>query len=516
MEQFLDYRMVEDRSVVEQANEIHVLAKDLQCCSKKKPCVLPDKFVAGGIISKLPPSWRDFATSLKHKRQEFSIDALIGTLDVEEKARAKDTRVRPGVGGSANLVQKNNNARTNYKGKGKGKKQPQPQPQIPKAKQTTGFKKNKKGKCYVCASEEHFAGSCPHRKDKDGKSANMVISESAGTSGYGNYLPTVFSVMCSPEWWVDTGANIHVCADISLFSSYQVGGTTSLLIGNGAHARVLGVGTVNLKFTSGKIVQLKNVQHVPTIKKNLVSGSLLCRDGFKLVFESNKCIVSKFGTFVGKGYDSGGLFRFSLDDGCNKVVNNVVNVDESNVWHSRLCHVNFGCMSRLANLSLIPKFTFVKNSKCLVCVGSKQTRKPHMAAEARDLAPLDLIHSDLCEMNGVLTKGGKKYFMTLIDDSIRFCYIYMLKSKDEVFHYFKIYKAEVENQLERKIKRIRSDRGGEYFPNVFISFCEEHGIIHERTPPYSPQSNGVAERKNRTLTDLVNAMLETSRLSKEW
>ena len=92
---------------------------------------------------------------------------------------------------------------------------------------------------------------------------------------------------------------------------------------------------------------------------------------------------------------------------------------------------------RLANLSLIPKFTFVKNSKCHVCVESKQTRKPHMAAEARSLAPLELIHSDLCEMNGVLTKGGKRYFMILIDDCTRFRYIYLLKSKDEALHYFK-------------------------------------------------------------------------------
>ena len=142
-------------------------------------------------------------------------------------------------------------------------------------------------------------------------------------------------------------------------------------MGNGSHARVLGVGTVNLKFTSGKTVQLKNVKHVPTIKKNLVSGSLLCRDGFKLVFESNKYILSKFGTFVGKGYESGGLFRLSLSDVCNKVAYNVINIDESNVRHSRLCHVNFGCMMRLANLSLISKFTFVKNSKCQVCVESK-------------------------------------------------------------------------------------------------------------------------------------------------
>ena len=69
MEQFLDYRMVEDRSMVEQAHEIHTLEKDLKNYSKESPCVLPDKFVAGGIISKIPPSWRYFATSLKHKRQ---------------------------------------------------------------------------------------------------------------------------------------------------------------------------------------------------------------------------------------------------------------------------------------------------------------------------------------------------------------------------------------------------------------------------------------------------------------
>jgi hypothetical protein len=119
-------------------------------------------------------------------------------------------------------------------------------------------------------------------------------------------------------------------------------------------------------------------------------------------------------------------------------------------------------------------------------------------------------------MNGELTKGGKIYFMTFIGDCTRFCYIYLLKSKDEALHYFKIYKVEVENHLKRKIKRLLSDRGGEYFSNDFSEFCAEHDIIHERTPPYSPQSNGIAERKNRTLTDLVNAMLDTAGLSKEW
>jgi hypothetical protein len=69
---------------------------------------------------------------------------------------------------------------------------------------------------------------------------------------------------------------------------------------------------------------------------------------------------------------------------------------------------------------------------------------------ARELAPLDLIHSDICEMNGILTKGGKRYFIIFIDDCTRFCYVYLMKTKDEALHYFKIYKAEVENQLEKK------------------------------------------------------------------
>jgi RIO-like serine/threonine protein kinase len=267
-----------------------------------------------------------------------------------------------------------------------------------------------------------------------------------------------------------------------------------LLMGNGSRAHVLGVGTVILKFTSGKTVPLKSVQHVPSIKKNLVSASMLCRDGYKVVLESNKCVVSKHGTFVGKGYDCGGLFRLSLHDVCNKMVNSVHFSDESDLWHSRFCHASFGCLMRLANLNLIPKFNLVKKSKCHVCVESKQPCKPHKAAEARSLAHLELVHSDLCEMNGILTKGGKRYFLTFIDDSTRFCYVYLL-TKDEAFNYFKTYKAEVENQLERKIKRLRSDRGGEYFSNVFDEFCVEHGIIHERTPPFSPQSNGIVERK---------------------
>jgi hypothetical protein len=109
----------------------------------------------------------------------------------------------------------------------------------------------------------------------------------------------------------------------------------------------------------------------------------------------------------------------------------------ADVWHSHLCHINFGCMSPLSRMSLIPNFSTVKGFKCQACVQAKQPRKPHKAIDERYTTLLELIHSDICEMNGVLTKGGKRYFMTLIDVATKYCYVSLLKTKDEALECFK-------------------------------------------------------------------------------
>ena len=89
--------------------------------------------------------------------------------------------------------------------------------------------------------------------------------------------------------------------------------------------------------------------------------------------------------------------------------------------------------------------------------------------------------------------------------------MYLLKSNDEAIEKFVLYKNEVENQLNKKIKVLRSDRGGEY-ESSFVDVCAQHGIIHETTTPYSPQSNGMVKRKNCTLKEMMNAMLISSGL----
>jgi hypothetical protein len=179
----------------------------------------------------------------------------------------------------------------------------------------------------VCRSPDHWANKCPNRKgikpQPEQKTLNIVVSSSGGeTSGYGN-LSYVLSVFQSTIWWLDSGANVHMCFDASLFSSYQVTRDSSVLMENESHASIRDVDLVDLKLTSGKIVQLKNVQHVPSINKNLVSGSLLCRNDFKVVLESNKFVTSKSGQFISKYYVCRALFHFLVSDCYNKSVNNI-------------------------------------------------------------------------------------------------------------------------------------------------------------------------------------------------
>jgi hypothetical protein len=161
-----------------------------------------------------------------------------------------------------------------------------------KAKQNINFNKKRNKdelSCFVCGEPSYIARKCHQRKGKKGgqRTANVVVSENGGFG----YEHEILLACQSTDWWLDTGANIHVCSDLNLFSTYQVANGCSVLMGNGSRADVQGVVRVDLKLTSRKTLSLKNVHHVSGINRNMISGSLLCCDGFKLVFQSNKFIV---------------------------------------------------------------------------------------------------------------------------------------------------------------------------------------------------------------------------------
>ncbi|GKB28946.1 retrotransposon protein, putative, ty1-copia subclass [Tanacetum coccineum] len=111
-----------------------------------------------------------------------------------------------------------------------------------------------------------------------------------------------------------------------------------------------------------------------------------------------------------------------------------------------------------------------------------------------------------------LSRQGASYFITFTDDYSRYGYVYLLKHKHEVFETFKVFKNEVENQLGKTIKAIRSDRGGEYISQELKDYLKANGIVQQLTPPYTSQHNGVSERRNRTLLDMVRSMMNLTTL----
>jgi hypothetical protein len=275
----------------------------------------------------------------------------------------------------------------------------------------------------------------------------------------------------SSEWWYDSGATIYVCNNKTLFKeNVKAGNGLEVLMGNHNTVKVLGIGTVELILSSGKKLVLTNVYHGLDIKKNLVSAILLSKNGVKAVLESDKLILSKCGLFVSKGYSCNGIYKLSL----------IILL-----WHARLGHLNFKYMKYMSKHGLISYKQDV-HDKCEICIESKIRKKPFPSTN-RDSQLLELVHSDICELNGILTKGGKRYFITFIDNFSRYTYVYLMRNKDESFDMFQKYKIKVKNQKDKRIKVLRSDRGGEYFSQEFTIYCEENGLIHQRSALYIPQ-----------------------------
>ena len=286
------------------------------------------------------------------------------------------------------------------------------------------------------------------------------LFENASNISFSVIVSEVNLVGNTKKRWVETGATRHICSDKKMFSSYEaINDGEQLFIGNSSTSKVEGKGKVILKMTSGKELTLNDVLHVPEIRKNLMSRSLLSKKGFRLVFESENFLLTKSGIYVGKGYMSNGLLKMNamtiVPDFNNKNTSSAYMLESSNIWHGRLGHVNFDTLRKLMNLELLPKFKIDANHKCETCVESKLTRASFQNIE-RSTEPLELIHSDTCDLKYVQTRGGKKYFVTFIDDCTKYCYVYLL-SKDEALEKFMHYKNEVENQLGRKIKAIRGD-----------------------------------------------------------
>ncbi|RVX15691.1 Retrovirus-related Pol polyprotein from transposon TNT 1-94 [Vitis vinifera] len=249
-----------------------------------------------------------------------------------------------------------------------------------------------------------------------------------------------------------------------------------------------------------------------------ISNSLQ-ETSFSLIYKSD-C--------VGNGILSDGLYCIFLQ---NDTAHNslhvqtgikrcVVKEDSFTLWHRRLGHISIDRIKRLVNDGVLSTLDFTDFETYVDCIKGKQTNKSKKGA-TRSSTILEIIHTDICSLD--MDSHGQKYFISFIDDFSRYMYLYILHNKNEALDAFKVFKAEVEKQYGKQIKIVRSDRGGEYYgryledgqpPGPFAKFLQEHGIVAQYTMPGSPDQNGVAERRNRTLLDMVRSMLSSSKLPK--
>lgn len=149
-------------------------------------------------------------------------------------------------------------------------------------------------------------------------------------------------------------------------------------------------------------------------------------------------------------------------------------------------------------------------------LGKHQRQSFPQVAGYRAKKHLDLLHIDLCGQIRPKTVGGKHYFLLVVDDYNRYMWLELLESKDEAYKCFRKIKASAETESGVKLRAFRSDRGGEFNSLEFKEYCEDQGIKHFTTTPYTPQQNGVVERRNRTVVEMARCLLKSKGLPAEF
>ncbi|GJR82058.1 putative ribonuclease H-like domain-containing protein [Tanacetum coccineum] len=192
-------------------------------------------------------------------------------------------------------------------------------------------------------------------------------------------------------------------------------------------------------------------------------------------------------------------------------------VDESVQWHRRMGHVNYKNMNRLVKGNLVrglPPKLFKNDHTCVACCKGKQHKASYKAITAVSSIsePLQLLHMDLFGPTSIRSIDHKYYCLVITDDYSRFCWVFFLEHKDETYSILKDFINLVENQLNKKVKAIRCDNGTEFKNAHIIELCGSKGIKRDYSNARTPQQNGVAERKNRTLIEAARTMLADSKL----
>ena len=314
------------------------------------------------------------------------------------------------------------------------------------------------------------------------------------------------------SWYLDSGATHHVSGEQSAFSSIRSTSGAQVKSAGGHSHPVAGVGNVELHFSSGAIKSINSVLYTPGITKNLLSVGALTDQSKTLVFKSDGCFIFDNSTLkleaVASREHRHGLYRLSSLSPLPEV--NLLQNTNAELWHKRLGHFHAKGMQRMLHHGAVrglPALQFSKHP-CTGCQLGKQARtKLPKVATFQATKILQLVHSDVCGPFRTNSLGGARYFVTFIDDFSRKTWVYFLTNKDQVLTKFQHLVSFLKNSTGHLIQTLRTDNGGEYTSHAFREYCLNNGIAREFAPPYTPQRNGVAVRRNRSLLDITRSLL---------
>lgn len=326
------------------------------------------------------------------------------------------------------------------------------------------------------------------------------------------------------QFFIDSGCTDHMVNEKSYFSDLvMLEEPIKIAVAkNDNFLLAMGVGNIKVVSTVGKEkidCTIKNVFYIPNLRRNLLSVKRLEMSNIKVLFENAQVrLISKEGRLIGIGKREN-LYEISFQQSNSECLNVESMENGFMKWHKRYGHIGFSGLREIINKGMVVGIE--KNIKiqevefCEPCVNGKITRFP-FGTRTRSERVLEIIHSDVCGPITPQTYDGYRYFVTFIDDFSNFSVLYLIKGKDEVYDKFREFVSMVQAKFNEKISKLRCDNGGEYVSNNFKNFCRERGIILDYTVPYTPQQNGKAERKNRSLVERSRAIIEESGVPKEF